>query len=144
MRPRRAHPAGGHAGGGDGGGVGLRAEYLIFGGIGVAILAWGVLYWLTSYEDAGTVMLLLAAALLLSTAAYLFVQHRRLEAPADAGDEAVIEPWFPHASIWPFGMGLSGFLVANGLVLGLWFVIPGVLLLAASTLGYARESRRRR
>lgn len=144
MRPRGAHPAGGHAGGGDGGGVGLRAAYRLFGGIGVAIRAGGVRSWLSSSEDAGTVMLLLAAALLLSTAAYLFVQHRRLEAPADAGDEAVIEPWFPHASIWPFGMGLSGFLVANGLVLGLWFVIPGVLLLAASTLGYARESRRRR
>ncbi|HEX9993506.1 MAG TPA: cytochrome c oxidase subunit 4 [Acidimicrobiales bacterium] len=138
--------SGSHAAGrsGAGGSVTLKAEYLIFGGIGLAVLAWGVVYWLTSYEDAGTVMLLLAAALLLSTAAYLFVQHRRLAAPADEGDEAVLEPWFPHASIWPFGMGFAGFLLANGLVLGVWFVIPGVLVLAASTLGYARESRRRR
>lgn len=129
---------------GPGPGLGLKAEYLIFGGIGAAALAWGVVYWLTSYEDAGTVMLMVAALLLLSTAAYLFVQHRRLVAPAGAGDEAVVEPWFPHASIWPFGLGLAGFLLANGLVLGVWFMIPGGLVLAASVLGHARESRRRR
>jgi hypothetical protein len=123
--------------------VSLKAEYLVFGGIGAAVLVWGVVYWFTSYEDAGTTMLLVAALLLLVMAAYLFVQHRRLEAPAGPGDTATIEPWFPHASLWPFGIGLAGFLIGNGLVLGVWFVIPGGLVLAASVLGYARESRRR-
>lgn len=121
----------------------LKAEYLVFGGIGLAVLAWGVVYGLTSYEDAGTTMLLVAALLLLVMAAYLFVQHRRLAAPADAGDTATIEPWFPHASLWPFGLGLAGFFLGNGMVLGVWFIVPGLLVLAASVLGYARESRRR-
>ena len=123
--------------------MGLKAEYLVFGGIGAFVLFWAVVYWLTSYEDAGTTMLLLAAVLCLFTSAWLFVQHRRLVAPHDPGDEAVIEPWFPHASVWPFGFGVAGFLVANGLILGVWFLIPGALVLAVSTLGYARESRHR-
>lgn len=146
----------------------LKAEYLVFVGIGALVLVWGVLYAFTSYEDAGTTMLLVSAALLFFTGAYLFVQHRRLTAEAAAGGDggpggrgdgagagahaatgagghpvASEEPWFPHSSGWSFGFGLSGFFLANGLVLGVWFLVPGALLLAASVFGYARQSRYR-
>ncbi len=120
-----------------------KAEYLVFGGIGLLVLTWATVYWLTSYEDAGTTMLLVGSILLLSMAGYLLVQHRRLDEEAEAGEAEATPPWFPHASLWPFGIGLAGFLIANGLILGVWFVIPGGLVLAASVLGYARESRRR-
>lgn len=52
-------------------------------------------------------------------------------------------PYLPHASIWPFAMGVGAFVVANGPALGLWALLPGAVLLGAAVLGFCRQSRYR-
>ena len=53
------------------------------------------------------------------------------------------EPWSPPSSVWPFGIGVASFFVVNGLILGSWFLVPGGLLLVATVIGYAAQSRNR-
>jgi hypothetical protein len=102
-----------------------------------------VLYWFTSYEDAGTVLLALAGVLALWFGAYLWLQQRRAAA-ARAEDEDEGGPlYLPHASAWPFAIGLGAATVANGLVLGIWVVVPGAALLALGIGGFIHQSRHR-
>ncbi len=124
----------------------------IFLGIATFLVLATVAYGVTSAEEAGTTMLLLAGGMALIVGGYLMVQAR---SHADAGDPdrpgeggagdpaAQGEAYLPHASIWPFGVGMGLVVMANGLALGLWALIPGALLSASSLWGYARQSRRR-
>ena len=65
-----------------------------------------VVYWFVSYEDAGTTMLVAAAGFSLFTGGWLWLRERR---PPAADDEPA-EEYFPHTSIWPFGIGVAGVL----------------------------------
>ena len=120
--------------------AGMRVEarmYLVIAGfLAVAF----VVYLLASYEWAGTVLLLVGAVMGVFMGGYLERQARlRTDAavtgPTEAGD------YLPHASIWPFGLGLGALLMANGLALGLWAVLPGAALVAGSAWGFARQSK---
>lgn len=115
----------------------------IFAGIGTFVVAMAAIYWFTSYEDAGSVLLLLAAGLSLWFGTYLWLQQRRpvpaLD-PSEAGAEAV---YLPHASIWPLVIGLGAASIANGLVLGIWVIVPGAAALVLGIGGFVRQSRRR-
>ncbi len=132
--------------------AGMRVEARIFMGIAGFLALATVVYWLTSREDAGTTMLLLAAAMALSVGGYLAVQSRKRTDPAaDGGHDAEgqveppadVEAYLPHASVWPFAMGMGLVVMANGLALGMWALVPGALLTGSSLYGYARQSRRR-
>jgi hypothetical protein len=123
----------------------------VFGAIGVGIAVLGAIYWGTAYENAGTVMLVLAAVVALWIAVYLWL-HVRASHGAEDGDRDVAagaeahggeEHYLPHASAWPFAIGLGGATLANGLVLGLWVIVPGAALLALGVAGFARQTRRR-
>jgi Flp pilus assembly protein TadB len=141
-----------------------KVPWRVFLAVGLFLAAIGVLYWATAYEESGTVMLLLAGALSLWIGTYLWLRHRpagpgaatalpaleALEAEAAAGhappgtgsaEEG--EHYLPHASAWPFAVGLGGATIANGLVLGLWVIVPGALLLALGIVGWVRQTRRR-
>lgn len=102
-------------------------------------------YWFLSYEEAGSVLLLLSAGLALIVGGYLWWATReRPASPSTAGGhEEEAEHYLPHASIWPLGVGAGSVVLANGLALGLWAAVPGTMLLAASVVGYARQSRHR-
>jgi hypothetical protein len=132
----------------------------LFVGAFVGII--GLIYWSTAYEESGVVMLLVAGILGLWIAAYLWLQQRgasgaALDAARAAGEAAAAEGrahagagtaeqgahYLPHASAWPFAIGLGGATVANGLVLGLWVIIPGVALMALGIGGFVRQTRRR-
>jgi predicted membrane channel-forming protein YqfA (hemolysin III family) len=121
---------------------GVKVPARFFLGMGAFIAASAAVYWLTSYEDAGTTMLAVAASFGLFCAVYLWRQSRRAE-DADDGADAPPEPWFPHSSVWPFAIGVAGFFLANGLIIGSWFLVPGVILLVGGVVGYAAESRSR-
>jgi Cytochrome c oxidase subunit IV len=113
--------------------------------IGVLVAVIAAIYWFTAYEDAGTTLLVLTAGLGLWCGVFLWLQYRR---PAAAGhglpdDGAATAEYLPHASIWPFAIGLGAALVLNGLVLGVWVIFPGVLLLGYGVVGFIRQSRRR-
>jgi hypothetical protein len=129
----------------------MRLEARIFLGIAAFLVLATVVYGVTAGEDAGTTMLLLAGGMAMMIGAYLAVQARRGTDAAEPGREgeggaeepAVDHGYLPHASIWPFGVGMGLVVMANGLALGLWAVVPGALLAGSSLWGYARQSRRR-
>lgn len=108
-------------------------------GLGLLVALMGVVYWLTSYENAGTTMLALAACLALFVGGYLALTARR--ATTHGGGEAA--PYLPHASVWPFFVGAAALVAANGLALGLFALVPGVIALGVALAGYAGQSRRR-
>jgi hypothetical protein len=138
-----------------------KVPWRVFLAIGVILLVIGAIYAGTAYEESGTVMLLLAAGLSLWIAAYLWLRTRAETGPeaaqataaerAAAAGEALPghgvaeegEHYLPHASAWPFAIGLGAATVANGLVLGLWVIVPGVALMALGIGGFVRQTRRR-
>lgn len=131
--------------------AGWSLQAKLFGGVGVFIVVIGVLYWFVSYEHAGSTLLALAAVLALMTAAY--VAWPRKGHDTDGGEDGghELEPghdphdgvWFPQASIWPFAIGAGMALIANGLLLGRWLVIPASVFLAWSIAGLIRQGRHR-
>lgn len=116
-------------------------------GVGIAFLA--IVYAATAYEEAGIVLLFLAAALALWCGIYLWLQQRPAAESATADDEAASlaaageAHYLPHASVWPFAIGLGAATVANGLALGIWVVVPGLAILAIGIGGWIAQSRRR-
>ena len=113
----------------------------IFAGIGVFMLVTATIYWFTSYEDAGSVLLVLSGGLALWCGTYLWLQqHRPAPAPTDAGPETL---YLPHASVWPLVIAVGAASIANGLVLGIWVIVPGAAALALGIGGFVRQSRRR-
>lgn len=119
----------------------------IFAAIGAFMVVTAVLYWFTSYEDAGSVLLALSAVLALWFGTYLWLQQRRpaeaTDTGAGAGDGGPEALYLPHASIWPLVIGLGAASIANGLVLGTWVIVPGAAALALGVGGFVRQSRRR-
>jgi len=141
-----------------------KVPWRVFLAIGALIGVLGIVYWSTAYEESGTVMLILAAVLGLWIGAYLWLQQRgpvgpEIEARQAAGEslaaagrgvpgagatEVGVEAhYLPHASAWPFAIGLGAATLANGLVLGLWVVVPGAALLVLGIGGFVRQTRRR-
>lgn len=123
----------------------LRRIFLAIAGIVGAI---AVIYWFTSYEDAGSVLLVLSAVLALWYAVFLWLQRRQGRVPAADIPPETAGPlaetgYLPHASIWPLAIGFGTALILNGLVLGIWVITPGIALLLAGTAGFIRQSRRR-
>jgi len=110
-----------------------------YAGLGGLIALMAALYWFTSYESAGTAMLLLAAGLALFIGLYLARTARH--ATTHAGEETA--PYLPHASAWPFFVGVAALVTLNGLALGLWALVPGAIGLTGALIGYAGQSRRR-
>jgi hypothetical protein len=128
----------------------------VFLAVGLFVLVMGGIYWGTAYEESGTVMLILAAVLSLWIGAYLWLRARASDAArAEAGepargstagtadDKGGAATYLPHASAWPFAIGLGAATVANGLVLGVWVIAPGVALMALGIGGFVRQTRRR-
>lgn len=128
--------------------AGWTLQAKLFGGVGGFIVAIALLYWFVSYEHAGSTLLALAAVLALMTAAYVAWPRKGRE-PHD--DDHQPEPghdphdgvWFPQASIWPFAIAAGMALIANGLLLGRWLVIPAAVFLAWSIAGLIRQGRHR-
>jgi len=114
----------------------------LFAGIAMFFAAIATAYWFKSYEQAGTVMLALSACLAAFCAVYLWRQTTRAPDVVAAGHEDAGH-YLPSASLWPFGIGFSAFLLTNGLILGAGFAVPGAVLMAASLAGFARQSRHR-
>jgi hypothetical protein len=120
--------------------AGMRVEarmYLAIAGFLVVAFA---IYLLASYEWAGVVLLLVGAVMGVFMGGYL-ERQARVRTDAAAVEGAASGEYLPHASIWPFGLGAGALLMANGLALGLWAVLPGAALMAGSLWGFARQSK---
>ena len=139
-----------------------KVPWRVFLAIGLFVLVLGAIYWATAYEESGTVMLLLAGGLSLWIGSYLWLRQRAATGPqtgttstpaeelaaaglASPGHGAAegAEHYLPHASAWPFAIGLGAATLANGLVLGLWVIVPGAALMVLGIGGFVRQTRRR-
>jgi hypothetical protein len=127
--------------------TGFDIQARMFGGIGAFVFLLATVYWFVSYEPAGTTMLALAGGLATLTAVYIWLNQPAsdidVDQAADPHGEDLDQPWFPHASIWPFAVGAGAVLVANGILLGLWMVLPAGFVLAGAIIGFSRQSRQR-
>ena len=124
-------------------GTELRVQWRIFLGIAAFVALIGAIYWFMTYEDAGTTLLALTSGLAAFFGGYLLLQDRKRPRPADASAHPEAEHYLPDSSLWPFGIGVGVFLAFNGLILGLPWTLPGVVLVATSIGGFARQSRHR-
>jgi hypothetical protein len=115
-----------------------KTQARIFLGIAAFMALIGVVYWFASYEPAGTTMLGLASALAAVCGVYLQIQseHTETEPPAE-------EHYLPHSSVWPFGIGVGALLAVNGLIVGLGYAIPGLVVVTVAVVGLVSQSRRR-
>ncbi|MDQ1428462.1 MAG: hypothetical protein QOK39_1938 [Acidimicrobiaceae bacterium] len=128
----------------------MRTEFrvVLFSSVFVGGIA--VIYWLTSYEDAGTTMLAVAALAYAMLCAFLYRQVRRLrsgapraedsETPVSTGGGSVEIGYFPAASVWPPAMALGAVLIALGLVFGYWFFVIAAIFFVGAVIGYAVEA----
>ena len=118
-----------------------RVANRIFLFIGNAVGTMALIYLLTD-DDAGQMMLGVTSLLGLWCGIFLW-RHRQgapttLDAHRDDADQL---QYLPHASVWPFCIGLAAFFLTNGLILGTWFLVPGALLLVAGVVGFIQQSR---
>jgi hypothetical protein len=121
--------------------------YRIFLALCAFFVVLTLIYWFVSdYEWAGTVLLALSAGLSALTGGFLVLLDRRgglreeLEVE-DYEDRDVL--FLPHASLRPFWVGCGIVLVAAGLPLGAWLILPGVVLIGVGVVGLVEEGRRR-
>jgi predicted MFS family arabinose efflux permease len=117
----------------------LQKQSRIFLGIAAFMAVIGVVYWFASYEPAGTVMLGLSSSLAAVCGVYLQVQseHDHEEQTADDAH------YLPQSSVWPFGIAVGAALAVNGLIVGLGYGIPGLVVIVVSLAGFISQSRRR-
>ena len=115
-----------------------RFGWKMFIGIASFMAVIGVVYWFASYEPAGTTMLGLASSLAAVCGVYLQVQSEH-----EATEGHAQEHYLPHSSVWPFGIGVGALLAVNGLIVGLGYAIPGLVVLAIAVVGLVSQSRRR-
>ena len=122
-----------------------KVPWRVFVAVGGFIAVMAAIYAATSYEESGSVMLIVAAILGLWSGVFLWRNLRKFEA-GQAGGVAGDHPamYLPESSPWPLGIGLGVALVLNGLLIGTWFLVPGVMVLAVGVGGFARQSRHRR
>ncbi len=113
---------------------------MLFLGVGAFLVVSSLAYGVLSSEPAGTIMLALSGVLGLMIGTYLFVTTTNAGEGVHTSSSGL---YLPHASIWPFAIGIASLLVAHGLALGLWALLSGMVLLGAGVLGFSRQSRHR-
>jgi Cytochrome c oxidase subunit IV len=128
----------------------MRTEGRVFLGVTVFFVVIGLVYWFTSYEDAGAVMLAASAGMGVIAGGAILLLSRRAPLRAEDDPDATVAEGagtvdvFPTQSIWPFAVGLSGAVAASGFAFGVWLVIIGTGALAVSLICWILEARQER
>jgi hypothetical protein len=105
-------------------------------------------YWFWGHENAGSVMMLAGMLLCFVPGGYYYWWSRRMKPRPEDNPKATqaqgagVVGAFPSTSIWPFTMGMGAFMVVLALVFGIWFLIPGLGLVAWALFGGTSEGRR--
>lgn len=127
---------------------GFRVESIVYLGIAAFFSVVLALYWFTSGEDGGAVMLLFTICLGLLPGAYMLFWSRRMKLrpedrlDAEQADGAGPVGSFPDQSVWPFVLGTGMGFCAMALVFGPWLALIGVLMAVVAAIGVTVESRR--
>lgn len=126
----------------------MRVEWKITAAIAAVLAPWTAVYWIASYEPAGTAALVVTVVSLLFLAVYLAVQSRQVGLrPEDRADATLEESadeigFFPSASVWPVTIAVAAMVIGYGLVFTQWIALPGVALLVFALAGLAVEAHR--
>jgi hypothetical protein len=141
----------------------VKVESSVLIGVGCVFGAVAIAYWFTSYEDAGTMMLVGVTALGLLPGAYYYFWHRRFRGykyffwgrtdrvvgtrPEDRNDASIedgagVISSFPGSSVWPFILGMGAFALVLALVFGMWLALIGASAIVTALIGVTAESRR--
>ncbi|HEX2700882.1 MAG TPA: cytochrome c oxidase subunit 4 [Acidimicrobiales bacterium] len=128
----------------------MKVEGLVFAGTAAFFTVLTAVYWFTSYEEAGSTMLLLTVGLGLMPGLWLLWWSRRM-APrpedlpdADISDGAGAVGAFPGPTAWPFTLAVGAVLAANGIAFGIWPAVPGFVLIVLAACGAIMSGRPRR
>jgi hypothetical protein len=125
----------------------VRTEAFFYLGIMVVFAAIGVIYWFTSYEDAGTVMLAGCALMGVFAGGYLFLQARRYPPRLEDRPDATVEEGagdvdtFPSGTYWPLALAFGAAMLASGLIFGIFLVLGGLIFFVGGMLGWIAEAR---
>jgi len=126
----------------------VKYEWKVTGGAAAFLAATGLLYWFTSYENSGTVMLGFSFAAYGMLGGFLLLcwfRRKRIPRPEDNPDATQEDgagevAFFPAASIWPAGIGLGAIFCAVALIYGNWYWIIGLPLIIGAVIGFTVEA----
>lgn len=125
----------------------MRTEGLVFAGTAAFFAVVTTVYWFTSYEEAGSTMLLLTVGLGLIPGVWLLWWSRRMaprpedRADADIEDGVGVVGRFPGPTAWPATLALGAVLAANGMAFGIWPALPGFVLIFIAASGAIMSGR---
>jgi hypothetical protein len=134
---------------------GIPTEAKFFFGLSAFLAFIGAVYLVATRnyggaEFAGTLALFAGSGFGLFFGVFLLLAVRRIQEDVESLEEARAAGvdvddllYLPTQSIWPIGLGFGVALIAAGVVLGLWVLIPGLALFVHSLIGFAQQSRRR-
>lgn len=120
---------------------------MVFGGTAAFFAVVTALYWFTSYEEAGSTMLLLTVGLGLIPGVWLLWWSRRMTPrPEDRPDATIAEGVgpvgsFPGPTVWPVLIAAGAVLAANGIAFGIWPAVPGFVLIVSAAGGAIMSGR---
>ena len=126
----------------------MRTEARVFLGVTVFFVVIGLIYWFTSYEDAGAVMLAACAGMGIVAGGAIMLLSRGAPTRAEDDPDASIAEGegavdvFPTQSIWPFAVGASATVAASGFAFGAWLVLIGTGALVVTLVCWILEARR--
>ena len=126
----------------------MRISAVFLAGTGIFFAIIGVVYWFTSYEDAGFLMLMGSALLGLLPGSYYLWWSYKMKPRLDDDPEGSIAEGagavdsFPGSSIWPFILGMGAMFAALTFVFGLWMAPLAAALIVSAAVGVTVESRR--
>jgi Cytochrome c oxidase subunit IV len=127
----------------------MRVNGVFLAGIGVFFGIIGVVYWFTSYEDAGFLMLMGSMLLGLLPGSYYiwWSLHTKKALEGDEPEATMVDgagaiDSFPASSIWPFLLGMAALFAALTFAFGLWMAPIAAALGLCALIGATVESRR--
>ena len=107
-------------------------------GLAVFLLVAGGVYGVTSHEPAGTTLLLVASATFWFL---MFVTGHVAKQEQEEGGRDEVELHIA-PTIWPFGFAIAAFVVALGLIVSSWILIPGAVFVVVCAAGWFRDVAR--
>ncbi len=126
----------------------MKFEWKVTLGAAVFLLIVATIYYWTSFEYGGTMMLTFGGIAYAMLFAFMLLQWRRrrgIPRPEDKEDGTFEEgsgevAFFPSASIWPVSMGIGFVFMAVGLVLGMWYFLIGFFVFLGAIIGFSTEA----
>jgi Cytochrome c oxidase subunit IV len=126
----------------------MKEQGLVFVATATFFVGIGVIYWFTSYEPTGTVLLCLGVGLGVIPGSFLLWHSLRAPAPlpedrpdALPDDLAGRVGSFPESSVWPLVIAVGAAMTGIGLVFGVWAGLPGGVVVVIAFVGASLESR---